>query len=184
MQNSGISKSKAASKSCTACRLSKIKCVLSEENGQECSRCGRLGLKCVFEPSKRGRQCVSRDKARLGPAVRALLRATATESDDEASRSTQAQHLAVQMEQTHATDIEVLCWCGDQCQRKMVLSIQSSSGRLALLKHWLLIGVRSGNCGTWSQRVVLALFATPMPGTPTRPQPHPCRRVTCGAQPC
>lgn len=146
MENAvGISKPKALTKSCTACRLSKIKCLVPADRADGCTRCGRLGLKCIFEESRRGRPSVSRDKARLGPAVRALIRATATESDD---ASPPAQHLAAEMEQTHTANGEMLCWRGDQCQRKMVLSIESSAGRLALLKHWLLIGVRSGNCGT------------------------------------
>ena len=87
MENTGISKPKPMAKSCTACRMSKIKCVMPEEDGLDCVRCRRLGLKCVFTESKRGRQCVSRDKARLGPSVRALLRATATESDDSSTSS-------------------------------------------------------------------------------------------------
>jgi len=175
----GITKARSYAKSCTACRLSKIKCVMpdgasNDENG--CNRCSRLGLKCIFEESKRGRQCVSRDKARLGPAVRALLRATTPLGDT----SNEAQVLATsaEVEQTQATDADVLCWCGDQCQRKMVLSIESSGGRLALLKHWLLIGVRSGNCGLLGNVLLVAHacgvtlddFVLPMP-RPLPPAP-------------
>ena len=138
------------SKSCTACRLSKTKCVprLDGPRDGSCERCSRLGLSCIFEPSKRGRQCVSRDKARLGPAVRALLQATA-QSDDTAE-------VAAEMERTKATDDEVLCWCGDKCQRTTVLDIESNDGRLALLRHWLLIGVRSGNCGLLGNILLVA----------------------------
>ena len=174
MENAvGITKPKATAKSCSACRLSKIKCVTADDS---CARCTRLGLMCIFEESKRGRQCVSRDKARLGPAVRALLRATTTDSAAEATAAL-AHNLAVEMEHTYTTDGEVLGWCGDQCQRKMVLSIESLGGRLALLKHWLLIGVHSGNCGTCSS--ASSLEFSPRVQDPTHPTPHLtplCRR--------
>ena len=144
----GVSKPKRAAKGCRACRLSKTRCVMPAEDPQEsgtaCVRCTRLALTCVFdEKNNRGQRCVARDKARLGPAVRALLQAT-TESDSTCN----ATLVVAELEKTQAADGEMLSWCGDQCQRKMVLSIESMGGRLALLKHWLLIGIRSGNCGT------------------------------------
>jgi len=61
---------------CVACRQSKVKCDLGEqqEPGQSCSRCQRLELFCLAcGPSKRGRPSVKRDKARLGEHSRALL---------------------------------------------------------------------------------------------------------------
>lgn len=72
-------------KSCTACRLSKCKCEV-EENGA-CKRCNRLGLRCIFTATRRGEPNKKRDVARLGAAVRALLRdesecgETSTESE-------------------------------------------------------------------------------------------------------
>jgi len=58
---------------CSACRLSKTKCELSDHS-EECFRCSRLGLKCIFERSKRGQSNKARDVARLGAAVRVFLR--------------------------------------------------------------------------------------------------------------
>ena len=62
-------------RSCAACRLSKVRCVQREESSLDtpCQRCHRLGLKCFFEFSKRGQANAKRDVARLGPAVRTLL---------------------------------------------------------------------------------------------------------------
>ena len=61
-------------RSCAACRLSKVRCVQREESSLDtpCQRCHRLGLKCFFEFSKRGQANAKRDVARLGPAVRTL----------------------------------------------------------------------------------------------------------------
>ena len=60
-------------KSCTACRLSKCRCE-NELGLAACKRCERLGLRCIFVTTKRGQPNKKRDIARLGAAVRALLR--------------------------------------------------------------------------------------------------------------
>lgn len=136
-------------KNCTACRSSKVRCALDDESGK-CSRCVRLGLECIFVQSKRGQGCVKRDQARLGPVVRALLRATVG-GDDPDGAAIQAE-----LEKTKGADEEEFCWRGSECQRSMVQSISNSDGQLALLKHWLLIGVRSGSCGLLGNVLLLA----------------------------
>lgn len=130
-------------KSCLACRTSKVKCELAEgcAGTDACKRCERLGLQCIFEESKRGRPCKNRNVARLGPAVRALLRETAPEGSS-------SEVVRQEMDRTRGEPDECrLEWVGHECQRRMVQSISSRDGQVALLKHWLLIGVRSGSCG-------------------------------------
>lgn len=141
-------KPKAMAKSCVACRASKTKCSMPDD-GSECVRCSRLQLKCVFEESRRGRPCAKRDQARLGPAVRALLRSTIESGCNR-------EHIGAEMEKTQEMNDELLCWCGDECQRKMVVSIENPAGKLALLRHWLFIGVRSGSCGLLGNILLLA----------------------------
>jgi hypothetical protein len=144
-------------KSCVACRTSKVKCEASEEEGGLCRRCDRLGLHCIFEESKRGRPCRNRNVARLGPSVRALLRTTVPLPSSEAPAETGSAHLKSQMEETRgAPDDCNLAWVGNQCQRKMVTAISAREGQIALLKHWLLIGVRSGSCGLLGNVLILA----------------------------
>lgn len=59
---------------CQGCRLSKVKCDLEHRDTGVCSRCARLGLRCLpTGPSKRGRPHTARDISRLGPKVRQLL---------------------------------------------------------------------------------------------------------------
>ena len=71
----------ARSHTCLACRSSKVKCRHDTASDQECARCSRLGLKCVFVKGLRGQSNVARDRARLGPIGRALLTKTADDSD-------------------------------------------------------------------------------------------------------
>ena len=149
MMEAGIAKMGIGkmAKNCTACRASKVKCQL--DSSSACTRCERLGLQCIFVESKRGQSCTKRDQARLGPVVRALLRATATA--DGANNGMQDE-----LDRTHAADEDSFCWNGNDCQRKMVQSISNADGQLALLKHWLLIGVRSGSCGLLGNILLLA----------------------------
>ena len=142
------------------CRTSKVKCEpCPEDEGKSdvCKRCARLGLHCIYTESRRGQPSKSRDVARLGPAVRALLRTTqpspVTEpvvaeipsgyTTPETLEPPSAAHASV------AGDIDecILSWEGNTCQKHMVQSITTREGQIALLKHWLLIGVRSGSCG-------------------------------------
>ena len=137
-------------KSCMACRASKVRCQVEDE-AEACTRCARLALQCIFVESRRGQPNAKRDQARLGPAARALLRATGGGNGAEAKVV-----LEKEIERTRAADHEAFCWNGHECQRKMVQSISSADGKLALLKHWLLIGVRSGSCGLLGNVLLLA----------------------------
>ena len=68
-----ISKPTPLAKSCMACRVSKLKCIVAVGESA-CARCERLGLHCIFQESKRGRPNKNRDIVRLGPKVSALLK--------------------------------------------------------------------------------------------------------------
>jgi hypothetical protein len=142
----GISKpDRRSASACVACRLSKVKCDLPETG--VCSRCARLGLSCVVSTSRRGQPNVKRDVARLGPAVRAML-----------TQGSETTTLTPDMEMSLAAvpDDKSLCWSGSKCQRMVVESIDNDEGKLALLKHWLLIGMRSQNCGLLGNVLMLA----------------------------
>jgi hypothetical protein len=136
--------------SCQACRLSKVKCVA--QTGQDCVRCHRLGLTCLFKASNRGKANKARDVARLGPAVRALIKAT------EPSGGSQAALVNAEIERTRASDADrcILSWRGHQCQMMMVEQIATREGQAALIRHWLLIGVRSGSCALLGNVLILA----------------------------
>jgi len=136
--------------SCQACRLSKVKC--EARAGTSCVRCSRLGLTCQFKASNRGRPNVRRDVARLGPAVRALLKATQPED------GSQAKQLETELARTREPDVDtcILSWRGHDCQQMMVEAIGNREGQIALIKHWLLIGVRSGNCALLGNVLILA----------------------------
>ena len=142
----------ALTKSCVACRTSKVKC---EPGGSEClasgccRRCARLGLHCIFEQSRRGQANRQRDVARLGPCVRALLRTTVVGPDNDAL-------MREHMQSTRSADDDVLQFSGSDCQRKMVERIWTREGQVALLRHWLLVGVRSGSCGLLGNVLILA----------------------------
>ena len=144
---SAITKPAAAAgklaKNCTACRASKVKCQVN--NAASCTRCERLGLQCIFVETRRGQSCVKRDRARLGPVARALLRATAA-----------GDAIQDEIDRTRAADDQPFCWTGNDCQRTMVQSISTAEGQLALMKHWLLVGVRSGSCGLLGNVLLLA----------------------------
>ena len=142
-----IEKRPPLAKSCLACRASKVKCAPGD-GGDGCNRCKRLGLHCIFEESRRGRANKARDVARLGPCVRALLRGTAKPDD--------AHILQREMQGTTAADDDLLQFSGSECQRRMVQGITTPEGQLALLRHWLLIGVRSGSCGLLGNVLILA----------------------------
>lgn len=136
--------------SCQACRLSKVKC--EQQASGSCARCARLGLACHFKPSNRGKHNVRRDVARLGPAVRALLKSTA-EAGGEGSRAIEAEMQGTMVE---GVDKCILNWRGHDCQLMMVEAIGARDGQIALIKHWLLIGVRSGNCALLGNVLILA----------------------------
>ena len=90
---------------------------------------------------------MKRDVARLGPAVRAML-----------TQGSETTTLTPDMEMSLAAvpDDKSLCWSGSKCQRMVVESIDNDEGKLALLKHWLLIGMRSQNCGLLGNVLMLA----------------------------
>ena len=108
---SAIEKKHTLTKSCLGCRTSKVKCELTEEHSLSCKRCNRLGLSCVFEESKRGQPSKKRDIARLGPAVRALLRKTEGPDD---SNGIGAEALQLEMANTRDADGCLLSWQGNQ----------------------------------------------------------------------
>ena len=163
-------------KNCKACRISKVKCQVTSSSTC-CARCERLGLECIFMESKRGQSCIKRDRARLGPAARALLRATAPDEEEGDGGMIEGE-----LARTRDADAESFCWNGSECQRKMVQSISNGDGQLALLKHWLLIGVRSGNCGVLGNILLLAhacnvaldqiilVVNRPLPPAPSEPE--------------
>ena len=128
---SAITKPAAAgklAKNCTACRASKVKCQVNN-NAASCTRCERLGLQCIFVETRRGQSCVKRDRARLGPVARALLRATAA-----------GDAIQDELDRTRAADDQPFCWTGNDCQRTMVQSISTAEGQLALLKLRMEVG--------------------------------------------
>lgn len=143
-------------RACAACRMSKVKCTLDAEEtpGSVCQRCVRLGLHCIFEESKRGRGVGKlRDIARLGPSVRALLRAQEpAQTSDPQTTKNEPLHLGMNPED----ECSLLAWRGNECQRMMVQSIGSREGQVALLKHWFRIGMASGHCGLLGNILILA----------------------------
>ena len=60
------------------------------------------------------------------------------------------------MQSTRSADDDVLQFSGSDCQRKMVERIWTREGQVALLRHWLLVGVRSGSCGLLGNVLILA----------------------------
>ena len=134
-------------KSCVACRTSKVKCELG--GSEVCQRCERLGLHCVFELSRRGRANKQRDVARLGPSVRALLRSAVVCGPDDGL-----------LQSTRRADDDVLQFSASAflpgCQQTMVSCIWTREGQVALLRHWLLVGVRSGSCSLLGNVLILA----------------------------
>jgi len=146
-------------KSCVACRISKVRCETegSENPTSGCLRCVRLGLHCVFEQSRRGKANKSGaracDVARLGPSVRSLLRSAVRGPDD-------ATLLREQLDNTTKVDQDVLQFSASAflpgCQQTMAMSIWTREGQMALLRHWLLVGVRSGSCGLLGNVLILA----------------------------
>jgi len=154
-----IEKKGSTSGTCVACRLSKVKCEMPDTDERVCKRCSRLGLECTFVASRRGKHNTQRDVARLGPAVRALLRTDAKR--DEADATNHPPHpgaLCVQavVDRSHGMDHCLLHWHGNECQRMVVEGITTHEGRVALLKHWFMIGVRSGSCGLLGNVLILA----------------------------
>ena len=158
-----IAKSSAVAKNCdacTGCRMSKVKCVPEHDdeasaNGP-CQRCTRLGLHCIFEQSKRGRGArKARDLARLGPSVRALLRTEEKVSTGSAPTTTKNEAPSL-IRIDPEEECSLLAWRGNECQRMMVQSIGSREGQVALLKHWLRIGMASGHCGLLGNILILA----------------------------
>ena len=143
-----IEKRQPQGATCVACRLSKIKCEAADTSSS-CKRCLRLGLSCQYSVSKRGQANVKRDVARLGPAVRALLAETSTKCEPAAA-------FPVLHESTHDVNDHLLCWDCSRCQRQVADSISTHEGKIALIKHWLLIGVRSGSCGLLGNVLILA----------------------------
>ena len=137
----------AMAKSCVACRTSKVKCELG--GSEVCQRCERLGLHCVFELSRRGRANKQRDVARLGPSVRALLRSAVVCGPDDGL-----------LQSTRRADDDVLQFSASAflpgCQQTMVSCIWTREGQVALLRHWLLVGVRSGSCSLLGNVLILA----------------------------
>ena len=157
--------SPAMAKSCVACRTSKVKCEpgprrvgdpnegsrLTLQTSGCCRRCERLGLHCIFEQSRRGQANKQRDIARLGPCVRALLRTTVAHGPDDNTLLSDTV-----LQNTRSADDDVLQFAGSDCQRKMVERIWTREGQVALLRHWLLVGVRSGSCGLLGNVLILA----------------------------
>jgi hypothetical protein len=131
-------------KTCIPCRISKIRCDVSG-GSETCNRCARIGLKCEFVVSRRGQPSKNRDVARLGPAVRALLRGTSPEEPSSTAITA-----------THLFDNCGITWHGNECQKHAVENINTDRGRLALLKHWLQIGIRSENCGLLGNILIIA----------------------------
>ena len=168
--------SPALAKSCVACRTSKVKCEPDQTSGC-CRRCERLGLHCIFEQSRRGQANKRRDIARLGPCVRALLRTAVVHGPDD---NTSSDAL---LQNTRSADDDVLQFAGSDCQRKMVERIWTREGQVALLRHWLLVGLRSGSCGLLGNVLILAhscniaLDTVSLKldggGLPSRPEPLP-----------
>ena len=142
---------------CTGCRMSKVKCQPDEDDatGNPCQRCARLGLRCMFEESKRGKGASrQRDIARLGPSVRALLRTEPKGSTGSAltAAKNEPPPLSIDPEE----ECSLLAWRGNECQRMMVQSIGSREGQLALMKHWFRIAMATGNCGLLGNILILA----------------------------
>ncbi len=136
---------------CTACRLSKVRC--DKGNSIErCSRCARLGLLCQLTGvSKRGAKNVSRDIARLGPAVRGLLQT------DNPDASSSAGPLPKSLEAaSYQFDSSPLSWSGPRCPGMIMACIEGGGGRMTLLKHWLFIALRSRSCATLGNVLLLA----------------------------
>lgn len=126
---------------CQACRLSKVKCVHSG-NGTDCTRCLRLGLTCIWKLSNRGKANARRDVARLGPAVRALLKDPGAESDRGRAQAPPGERALGQI--------------GHECQWMILNRVSSRAGRIALIQHWLLISLFSGSCGLLGSVLKLA----------------------------
>ena len=184
--------SPAMAKSCVACRTSKVKCEpgprrvgdpnegsrLTLQTSGCCRRCERLGLHCIFEQSRRGQANKQRDIARLGPCVRALLRTTVAHGPDDNTLLSDTV-----LQNTRGADDDVLQFAGSDCQRKMVERIWTREGQVALLRHWLLVGLRSGSCGLLGNVLILAhscniaLDTVSLKldggGLPSRPEPLP-----------
>eukprot|EP00965_Chrysotila_dentata_P216009 6189121-Pleurochrysis_carterae.AAC.1 len=150
---------------CQACRMSKVRCDLQCLGGGKCSRCARLALRCAPAVSKRGRANPARDIARLGPAVRALLvkneeflvkeehghDPAPVRSTDLFQYSADGPSLSM-TEHSKEYDSQPLVWYGTSCPRMIVSSIDSREGKVALLKHWLRIALRSRSCGKWQSQ--------------------------------
>jgi hypothetical protein len=133
---------------CLACRLSKVKCE-RQPSDAACARCNRLGLVCASSGvKKRGAQNVKRDVARLGPAVRSLL---ANGAGAEASTPVSALTCA-----SYMFDGMPVEWCGPRCPAMLMSQIESATGRLALLQHWICIALRSGSCAILGNVLLLA----------------------------
>ena len=82
--------------------------------------------------------------------MRALLRTTVVHGpDDNTSSDTLLQN-------SRSADDDVLQFAGSDCQRKMVERIWTREGQVALLRHWLLVGLRSGSCGLLGNVLILA----------------------------
>ena len=152
MPTSKIEKNLPLAKSCVACRTSKVKCEPGGSKVQAsgcCQRCERLGLHCVFEQSRRGQSNKQRDVARLGPSVRALLRSAVVCGPDDGL-----------LQSTRSVDDDVLQFSASAflpgCQQTMVNCIWTREGQIALLRHWLLVGVRSGNLNLLGNVLILA----------------------------
>ena len=159
-----------ASCACTACRLSKVRCDRSATN-QRCSRCTRLGLVCQLAGiSKRGSKNVQRDIARLGPAVRSLLQS-------ENPQAPSGGVAASLQKDSYGYDDTPMQWKGPRCPSMIMAHIEGAAGRMALLKHWLFIALRSRSCATVRARAPARLLLHPRP-----PRPLPPRR--CAALPC
>jgi len=160
---------------CIACRLSKIRCDAEDHDDNVCRRCTRLNLACSFATSRRGAANVKRDIARLGQALRPLLRGgPPNEPDSFTATSTVGLPPPTAIMSPRSMPASF----GSRCE--LIDAITTPTGKLALLKHWLLIGKASNDCALIGRALSLghqagfafSAFAPILSNTdPTNPPP-------------
>ena len=82
-----------------------------------------------------------RDIARLGPAVRSLLQS-------ENPQAPSGGVAASLQKDSYGYDDTPMQWKGPRCPSMIMAHIEGAAGRMALLKHWLFIALRSRSCAT------------------------------------